>query len=215
VTRKGGFMFDGFVKYPEGHASPDAVYHLQVTLRFIPRHCGLFRGHVPIPLGFRNMSPTPHSSGPGAQTGSPACGATGRKKEQGFPSLPGLAARRAASPSRALPAAFLRSRPIYETFKTFTRASFLTDGETRRGRGYTSSACPRHAVGGGGGIVLGVTELESDVAVCRQPLCPQTLDRPGDAVFENRVGGELEDGDARQAVPGQARLRPQLARVCL
>src|SRR4030042_1773566 len=27
------------------------------------RHCGVFRGHVPIPLGFRNMSPTPHSSG--------------------------------------------------------------------------------------------------------------------------------------------------------
>jgi hypothetical protein len=37
--------------------SPDAA------LRFIPRRCGWFRGHVPIPLGFRNMSPTPHSSG--------------------------------------------------------------------------------------------------------------------------------------------------------
>jgi hypothetical protein len=28
-------IHDGFVK------SPDAVYHLQVTLRFIPRHCGV------------------------------------------------------------------------------------------------------------------------------------------------------------------------------
>ena len=38
-------MLDGFVK------SPDAA------LRFILRHCGVFRGHVPIPLGFRNKSP--------------------------------------------------------------------------------------------------------------------------------------------------------------
>src|SRR4030043_1216177 len=41
---------DDFVK------SPDA------SLRFILRRCSVFRGHVPIPLGFRNMSPTPHSS---------------------------------------------------------------------------------------------------------------------------------------------------------
>ncbi|MDZ4165796.1 MAG: hypothetical protein U1C55_11780, partial [Smithellaceae bacterium] len=50
-------MFDDFVK------SPDA------TLRYIPpppsrgQACGVFRGHVPIPSGFRNMSPMPHSSG--------------------------------------------------------------------------------------------------------------------------------------------------------
>jgi hypothetical protein len=38
-------MVDDFVK------SPDAA------LRFTLRHCGVFRGHVPIPLGFRNKPP--------------------------------------------------------------------------------------------------------------------------------------------------------------
>ena len=102
-----GSEHDGIVK------SPDAA------LRFILRHCGAFRGHVPIPLGFRNMSPIPHSSGPGAQTGSPACGADGAQERTGFSSLPGLAVRRAVSQPRALPAAFLRNRPIFATFKTF------------------------------------------------------------------------------------------------
>ena len=43
----------------------------------------------------------------------------GAQERTGLSSLPGLAARRAVSQSRALPAAFLRSRPISATFKTF------------------------------------------------------------------------------------------------
>ena len=48
-------MKDGFVK------SPDAA------LRFISRRCGVRKS-------------TPHSSGPGAQPGSPASGTTGRNE---------------------------------------------------------------------------------------------------------------------------------------
>jgi hypothetical protein len=40
---------DGFVK------SPDAVYHLQVTLRFILRHCGV-RHNTPHSSGFARLA---------------------------------------------------------------------------------------------------------------------------------------------------------------
>ena len=41
----------------------EKVRMLRCASSFVLRRCGAFRGHVPIPLGFRNMSPTPHSSG--------------------------------------------------------------------------------------------------------------------------------------------------------
>jgi hypothetical protein len=64
-----------------------------------------------------------NDEGPGAQTGSPACGATGRN-EIGFSSLPELAARRAASPSRALPLGLFAKSFQNERFINFSRGYY-------------------------------------------------------------------------------------------
>jgi predicted Na+-dependent transporter len=45
LTFDEGIMIDGYIKSP------------YAALRFLLRRCGVFRGHVPIPLGFRNKPP--------------------------------------------------------------------------------------------------------------------------------------------------------------
>jgi len=84
-------MLDGFVKRPDA------------ALRFIlPRlspgqACGVFRGHVPIPPGFRNMSPTPHSSALPEPAPAKAGGLFTKPSPDGRGSIPSEA-RRGRSP---------------------------------------------------------------------------------------------------------------------